>query len=312
MEVVASTGSEAYVQLMDALLSSKGEVSPRGFDTREILNSTVIIENAEEAHVASTARHFNRRIAGSETIQLLAGLSSLEQLDFASGGRFTQFSDNGRLMGAYGPRTYRQLANLVQVLQKQPDTRQAYFTIWNGQEHVSASHDVACTTGGQFLIRDGKLHLRVSMRSSDVFLGIPYDWLMFSRLQLVIAECLDIPAGSYAHSIGSQHLYERDVNQARAIVDHGVEDHVLAAVPPALVYHFNSKLEPWQRFQQVTQLAEKIVFGERVMTANPDERWYHLNVPQLPLAEYGKCLTCRYVIKVTEMACEWKCKECGE
>lgn len=312
MEIVASTGSEAYVQLMDALLSSKGEVAPRGFDTREIINSTIIIEDANEAHVACTSRHFNRRIAGAETIQLLAGMSSLEQLDLASGGRFSQFADGGRLMGAYGPRTYHQLASLVQLLQRQPDTRQAYFTIWNGQEHATSSRDVACTTGGQFLIRDDKLHLRVNMRSSDVFLGIPYDWLMFSRLQLVIAGCLDLEVGSYTHAIGSQHLYERDVAQAKAIVDHGAEDHIMITVPPALVHRFDSNLEPWQRYQQVTQLAGKICLGERSATANPEERWYHLNVPQLPTTEYGVCLTCRYIVKSTEMACEWKCRECGE
>src|SRR5882762_5774991 len=104
MEIVAGTGSKAYGKLLNALLDSKGEVSPRGFDTREIVNVSVTVEDATEAHVAGTARRFTRRIAATETLQLLAGLSSLEQLDLASGGRFSQFADGGRLRGAYGPR----------------------------------------------------------------------------------------------------------------------------------------------------------------------------------------------------------------
>ena len=310
MEIAASTGSEAYVQLLTEIINSRGEVSPRGFATREILNVTVTIEDGTEAHVAGTARQFARRIAATETIQLLAGISSLEQLNLASNGRFAQFADDGRLRGAYGPRTHAQLSHVIHLLATQPDTRQAHVTIWNGQEQGTASKDVPCTTGFQFLIRDGKLHVRVTMRSSDVFLGIPYDWLMFSRLQMVMAECLNVGVGSYTHVAGSQHLYERDLEQAYNVVEHGVENRLTINVPPALSCRVNHRMFPEQNLQRIIECAAKLCLTDGTIATTAPERWYRTNVPKLPTDEFGLCLTCRYVLRVGDMASEWKCLEC--
>lgn len=311
MELVTETGREAYVALLAALLDSDTGSAPRGFDTRELLNVSVTIQDATQAHVAGTARRFNRRIAATETLHLLAGLSSLEQLDQASGGRFSQFADGGRLRGAYGPRLYRQLQNVAHLLQSQPQSRQGYFTIWNGEEHEFSSHDVPCTTGGQFLLRDGKLHLRVNMRSSDVYLGIPYDWLMFSRLQMVMAACLGVEVGSYTHAIGSQHLYERDVAEAQRIVEQGVGVPVEISIPPALVDRVNPDMMPWQNFQTTVQFARKLAQGDGTIATSTAERWYRTNVPTLTPGEFRLCLGCWYVLHQAAMASEWRCQECS-
>ena len=311
MELVADTGSQAYVELVTALLDSQGAASPRGFDTREILNVSVTINDATQAHVAGTARHFARRIAATETLHLLAGISSLQQLDLASNGRFSQFADDGRLRGAYGPRTRGQLQQLVHLLHSQPNTRQAYFTIWHGDEHDIATRDLPCTLGGQFLLRDDKLHLRVNMRSSDVFLGVPYDWLMFSRLQMVIAACLGVEVGSYTHDVGSQHLYERDVPQATVIAQQGVDAYTELTVPPALDERVNRDLMPWQNFQNITMMAAKLALGDGCIAINNSERWYRTNVPRLPVGEFRLCLTCRYVTHTADMAVDWQCDECS-
>jgi thymidylate synthase len=311
VELVTDTGREAYVQLLAALLESDTGSAPRGFDTRELLNVTVTVKDGTQAHVAGTARRFNRRIAATETLHLLAGLSSLEQLDQASGGRFSQFADGGRLRGAYGPRLYRQLQQVVHLLQSQPQTRQAYFTIWNGEEHEVVTHDVPCTTGGQFLLRDGELHLRVNMRSSDVYLGIPYDWLMFSRLQMVVAACLGVKVGSYTHAIGSQHLYERDVAEAQRIVDQGVGVPVDISVPPALTDRVTEHMMPWQNFQAITQMARKLATGDGSIASSTAERWYRTNVPRLAQPQFKLCLNCWYVLNEAMMSSEWRCQECS-
>lgn len=310
MEIVARTGSEAYVQLVRELLTGGGTSSPRGFDTREILNVTVTIEDAAEAHVSSTARRFSRRIAATETLQLLAGVSGLEQLDLASGGRFSQFADDGRLRGAYGPRTYQQLRQIVHLLHVQPDTRQAYFTIWNGEEQGTVAHDVACTTGGQFLLRDGQLHLRVNMRSSDVFLGVPYDWIMFSRLQLVIAACLGVKVGSYTHAVGSQHLYERDAARAELIAKNGVEEVVPNDVPPPLISGVSRHLPPERSYQSIVRDAMRLCVGADVTTGARELAWYLTNAPQLPTGQFRLCISCRYVTPTDQMAPTGVCREC--
>lgn len=312
MEITAETGSQAYRLLLNELLSHGNKESPRGYPTRELTDVTVIIDRASEAHVNHTSRKLNTKIAAAETVQLLAGVSSLEQLDAASHGRFSRFADNGRLVGAYGPRTYYQLGHVVGLLNREPDTRQAYVTIWNGSEQGVKSHDVPCTLGFQFMIRDDKLDMRVSMRSSDVFLGIPYDWTMFSRLQLMVARCLNIVPGRYTHVVGSQHLYERDVPEVYEILDAGVSPEPRTQVAPPLNWTTNWT-EPEFRFNSVRQLATRLVLGQlteqdgRTIGA----KWYADRLTTMDGSHV--CLACRYVVAGDDRgdADPYLCRECA-
>jgi len=61
-----------------------------------------------------------------------------------------------------------------------PDTRQAVINIW--REDPPHTKDMPCTISCQFMIREDLLHCFVTMRSSDVWLGVPYDVFNFSML----------------------------------------------------------------------------------------------------------------------------------
>ena len=85
-----------------------------------------------------------------------------------------------------------------------------------------AGRDIPCTLSLQWILRDRVLHCVVAMRSSDVWLGIPYDVVAFSCMSAAVAitlgpylvdrlGCLTIVAGS-------QHLYALDHDAARACV----------------------------------------------------------------------------------------------
>ncbi len=304
MEVVAPTGSEAYVKLMSKVLVDGDMISPRGQQTFELTDVTVKIDDLTEAHVFYTARKVNRRIAATEYMHLLGGVSSLEQLDLASNGRFSQFANNGRLLGAYGPRIRHQLPRVVDLLFRDPDTRQAVLTIWQGQEHHVSSRDVPCTLAIQFMIRGGRLNMRVSMRSNDVVLGIPYDWFMFSRLGLSVASALGVEPGSYTHTVGSMHLYDRDISTATDIEEGGVVSKPGMMVPPALIHASASTLRhnypnpiTW-----LTDAAESIVLGKDTEMLGFDfigADWYLDHVP--PLSDAVKCRGCHCVVKRGEM-----------
>jgi thymidylate synthase len=52
------------------------------------------------------------------------------------------------------------------------------------------------------------------MRSNDVWLGAAYDFFQFTRVQIAIASVLGIQPGTYAHHVGSLHIYEQHYGAA--------------------------------------------------------------------------------------------------
>ena len=94
------------------------------------------------------------------------------------------------------------------------DTRRATITI-NQPRHKHANpKDYTCTQYIHFFIRDNKLHLGVNMRSNDAVFGFCNDvwtFCMFQQLMLNDLNALgaNVELGSYYHSAGSYHVYER-------------------------------------------------------------------------------------------------------
>ena len=259
-----------------------------------------------EVHVLRTRRRPNLRIAATEAMHLLGGVSSLQQLDRASGGRFSQFANDGRLLGAYGPRARRQLLAVADLLQRDPSTRQAVVSLWTGAEHTAESRDVPCTTTLQFFLRDWQLHLRVTMRSNDAWLGVPYDLMMFSCLQRSMACALGVEPGEYTHSVGSMHLYDRDLDAAYDLVinDEGDREvtnpHVRVGIPVPL-FHIEHKT-----FEDLSANATAVCFHDRPdWSLLPAYEWLYDVVPVID-EDQELCFNCCYVT-----AGGW-CVTCGD
>jgi thymidylate synthase len=131
----------------------------------------------------------------------------------------SNFSDDGHFFhGAYGPMIRDQLHFVIDALNADKDTRQAVMTIW--RPNPRPSKDIPCTVSVQFLIRDGLLHVVDTMRSSDLWLGWPYDIFNFSMLaRYVICHLKQKPElGVIVLQAGSAHLYEQNWLPAQAIV----------------------------------------------------------------------------------------------
>lgn len=301
MELVDETGSSLYARLGTLLLEAPS-VSPRDLVTRELTDVTLRITDPYEVHVLGTARKPNLKIAATEAMHLLAGLSSLTQLDLASGGRFSQFANDGRLLGAYGPRAHRQLLSVAELLARDPASRQAVVSLWTGDELAGPSRDVPCTTTLQFLLREDRLRLRVSMRSNDYWLGLPYDLMMFSCAHRAMADALNVEAGEYVHTVGSMHLYMRDVAGAYEIAN-GYTNY---NVPAAVAYGIPLPVTTLAPFTKFVDAARAICLNELIdPRLVPNATWLRAHVPTLPV-DHALCLTCRYVT-----AGDW-CPSCGD
>jgi len=129
-----------------------------------------------------------------------------------------KFSDDGlTFFGAYGPRINAQLDYVTRKLLEDPDTRQAGLTIW--RETPPMTKDTPCTVAIWFQLRDNRLQLHVFMRSSDLWLGLPYDVFNFSMLGHLVSARLRVQPGLLYLTAASSHLYATNYTAARECLD---------------------------------------------------------------------------------------------
>jgi len=217
MYIVTSTPSEALELVTQYTIEQGDAIAPRGQVTRELLNVLVKIENPWHIPVKMENRKFNHKIGARECLQLV-GQTSDPEIMTETAEVFNNYMDHDILHGAYGPRIYGNLSKVVEQLKKDYSTRQAVLTIFDSNKDLNANvKDVPCTLNLQYFIRDDKLIARTSMRSNDVYLGLPYDLTQFIGLQGAIAKALDIEMGSYIHNVGSMHIYEQHIPNAQWI-----------------------------------------------------------------------------------------------
>lgn len=214
--IVADTFGRAWRELLTVLLGSK-VVRPRGKPCREMLGVQIRVSDATQNILVSEVRNPQYRFMVAEWLWIWFGHS-----DVATIARYNkhiaQFSDDGMsLHGAYGPRIMASWEDVQQKLMEDQDTRQAFIPIFSAGDLTAKTKDVPCTTGIQFLIRNGRLETIVGMRSSDVWLGLPYDFFVFSMLANTMAAQLNLSLGGLVMNLGSSHLYESDVAQARSV-----------------------------------------------------------------------------------------------
>lgn len=213
MHNIPKTATEAWLSLISDVSLNGRSYSPRGLPVREILNNTVMVDMCHPV-VLTKKRKLSYRFMAAEAWWILAGRQDVESIGKHCKA-IKNFSDDGEtFFGAYGPKIAKQIDYVVETLKRDRDTRQAVLTIW--RENPPITKDVPCTVAVQWLIRDGLLHCIDTMRSSDVWLGFPYDVFNFSMLSWQILEelrdsGLDLQLGTLYLNAGSHHIYEKDL-----------------------------------------------------------------------------------------------------
>jgi thymidylate synthase len=167
--------------------------------------------------VTNRNRKLGYRFMAAEARWILQGDDRVETIKPYS-KVIADFSDDGvTFFGAYGPRIREQMAYVVQTLLHDPASRQAVVNIW--RPNPPKTKDVPCTIDVQFLIRDNTLHCIDNMRSSDLWLGWPYDVFNFTMLSASLLLVLrgfgmELSLGMLSLRAGSQHIYKRNLEKA--------------------------------------------------------------------------------------------------
>jgi len=162
--------------------------------------------------------------------------------------------------GGYGPRLlghrgHNQVQNVIALLRERPTTRRAAIQLFDAEDLAGEHKEIPCTTALQFLVREGRLHLIVTMRSNDAYIGLPHDVFCFTMLQEIVARAIDYEMGTYRHFVGSMHLYDRDRANAESLIKEGFQLRIEMPPMPAG--------NPWPAIDALLAAEAKIRAGDQ-------------------------------------------------
>ena len=132
--------------------------------------------------------------------------------------------ENGDLGPVYGKqwrrwettdgRTVDQVANLIEQIKTNPNSRRLIVSAWNvGEIEQMALPPCHCLF--QFYVANGKLSCKLIQRSADVFLGVPFNIASYSLLTHMIAQQCDLEVGEFVWSGGDVHIYHNHFDQVK-------------------------------------------------------------------------------------------------
>lgn len=107
-----------------------------------------------------------------------------------------------------------QIANLIEGLKKNPDSRRHIVSAWNPAD-VDNMALPPCHTMFQFYVADGRLSCQLYQRSGDTFLGIPFNIASYALLTMMVAQVCGYKPGDFVHTIGDAHIYLNHIEQVK-------------------------------------------------------------------------------------------------
>ena len=117
-------------------------------------------------------------------------------------------------------RSIDQIAQVVESIRRNPDSRRHIVTAWNPAD-IGRMKLPPCHALFQFYVapasegRPATLSCQMYQRSADIFLGVPFNIASYALLTMMIARTCGLAPGDFVHTLGDAHLYSNHLDQAR-------------------------------------------------------------------------------------------------
>ena len=105
-----------------------------------------------------------------------------------------------------------QIAEVVETLKKNPDSRRMIVSAWNVAD-IPRMALAPCHAFFQFYVADGKLSCQLYQRSADIFLGVPFNIASYALLTHMMAQQCNLEVGDFIWTGGDCHLYNNHLEQ---------------------------------------------------------------------------------------------------
>lgn len=139
---------------------------------------------------------------------------------------WSKFVEDGELKTAYGYRWRKafgrdQLMQAVDCLENDPTNRQLWVQAWDPTNDGLGGpqpKNIPCPIGFSVSRFRDDVHMSVFVRSSDVFVGLPYDVMAYTLTLDAIAATVGCRPGTLHFTLAHPHLYEPHWNMVRACI----------------------------------------------------------------------------------------------
>jgi dihydrofolate reductase/thymidylate synthase len=144
-------------------------------------------------------------------VHIWDGNSSREYMDSIGLGHYKD-GYIGPMYGAQwiswgGNPRLNQFADILQTLKTNPNSRRMVMSAWNVADLPRMALP-PCHVMYIFNVQKGKLNCHLTLRSSDLFLGLPFNITSTAIMTALLASAADLKLGEIAISIADAHIYE--------------------------------------------------------------------------------------------------------
>jgi thymidylate synthase len=221
---------QSYLDLVRRILDEGVQKSDRtGTGTLSVFGHQMRFDLAAGFPLVTTKKIHTRSVF-AELLWFLRGDTNVKWLQDRGVTIWDEWADeNGDLGPVYGyqwrswpapdGRHIDQLAQVVDNLRRDPDSRRHIVSAWNVAD-IPAMALAPCHTMFQFYVAPeadgpGKLSCQLYQRSADVFLGVPFNIASYALLTHMVAQVTGLGVGDFVHTLGDAHLYTNHLEQAR-------------------------------------------------------------------------------------------------
>lgn len=213
----------AYLELLAEVRRTGTDKDDRtGTGTRSVFGRQLRFELGAGFPLVTTKKIHLRSVI-HELLWFLAGDTNIGYLREHGVRIWDEWADtDGELGPVYGAqwrawrapdgRTIDQLADVVEGIRRDPDSRRHVVSAWNVAD-LERMALAPCHALFQFYVADGRLSCQLYQRSADLFLGVPFNIASYALLTHMVAQVTGYVAGEFVHTFGDAHVYHNHFEQ---------------------------------------------------------------------------------------------------
>ena len=203
-----SDGTRAHEGVEKHDRTGVGTRSIFGHQMRFDLRRGFPLVTTKKLHVKSIVYELLWFLRGDTNIKYLNehGVRIWDEWADANGDLGPVYGHQWRSWPAPDGRRIDQIANVVDEIRRNPDSRRLIVSAWNPAE-IEGMALPPCHCLFQFNVANGALSCQLYQRSADVFLGVPFNISSYALLTIAVAHVTGLEAGTFIHTLGDAHLY---------------------------------------------------------------------------------------------------------
>ena len=214
-----------YLDLLDHVLTNgtekhdrtgTGTISVFGYQMRFPLEEGFPLLTTKKLHLRSIIHELLWFLKGDTNVQYLHDnkVTIWDEWADDEGNLGPIYGKQWRSWGCADGQVVDQIANLIEQIKTNPDSRRLLVSAWNVGE-LDKMALPPCHIILQFYVAAGKLSCQLYQRSADIFLGVPFNIASYALLTMMIAQVCGLKPGDFVHTLGDAHIYLNHVEQCR-------------------------------------------------------------------------------------------------